>query len=135
MSNVAIHFASGGAFFSGSACLLAGLFIVTVARRRMLPATGRLLILMGLFLIGMSATPLPVWAWCLWVATFVLWAALRLTRVAGTLRVPSAADASTSLIDCRNGCGARSVPAAFAVVGCTLAAALWELSWQLPPRG
>src|SRR5262245_10308591 len=87
MSSVAIHFASGAAIFSGSACLGAGLLIVNCARRRFLPAAGRLLVLAGLFLIVMSATPLPVWLWCVWGASLVLWMASR-RNVAGILRIP-----------------------------------------------
>jgi acyl-CoA thioesterase-1 len=142
MSSVALHFASGAAFFSGSACLVAGLLVVTFARGRLLPAIGRLCILIGLFVIVMSATPLPVWAWCVWGATFVMWIVARLTTVAGRLRVPFAANetlpeerVSNSQITRRQGCGTRSVLAALVVIACTLAAVGWELSWQLAPHG
>src|SRR5262245_55128300 len=73
MSALVLHFASGAAFFSGSGCLLVGLLAVTFARRKLLRASGRLLILLSLFLIGASATPLPIWAWILWAASLAFW--------------------------------------------------------------
>jgi acyl-CoA thioesterase-1 len=142
MSIVALHFASGGAFFSGAACLVVGMLVVTFGRGKLLPAIGRLLILTGMVLIGLSATPLPVWAWCVWIATLLVWIAARFLNVAGTLRVPSAArqtvtDERESIkpVVGKQGRGTRRVPATMAVIACTLAVVAWEISWQLPPRG
>jgi acyl-CoA thioesterase-1 len=106
MSTVAIHFASGAAFFSGTASLLAGLMLVTFGRRKLLPATGRLLLFAGLILVAGSATPLTVWAWTVWGASFVVWATLKRVEAGALL----------------------------AVIGCTLAAVVWELSYQASPR-
>lgn len=145
MSCAAIHFASGAAFFSGAAGLLAGLFFVTCGRRRWLPPIGRLLIMAGLFLIVASATPLPVWAWGVWGVSFVVWVTLRLLTEAGTLRVlapnnmerPAQSDGRHTECACyitspqskRLTAGALA-----AVAGCTLVAIAWESSCQLPPR-
>ena len=71
---MALHFASGAAFFSGAAMLIAGLLLlVTCGPRKVLPAIGRMLLLGGIFCLVMSATPLPVWAWCVWAAFFAIW--------------------------------------------------------------
>jgi acyl-CoA thioesterase-1 len=153
MSAVALHFASGAAFFSGAACLLFGLLIVSCSRRKLLPPIGRLLILGGLFVIGMSATPLPLWAWCLWSVSLLFWTASRFAKVAGLLRIPwllpgvKPTESTTAGPDgaecgerhaqraCYNGAARFSTVAPTVVTGVTLAAVLWELSWQLPPRG
>jgi acyl-CoA thioesterase-1 len=114
MSSVALHFASGAAFFTGTALLFAGLIIVTYARRKiLLPAIGRIFLLGGLFCVIMSATPLPVWARCVWGTTLVTWAAC-------------AASIKTS-----NNWRTAALAAA---AGCTLASAVGELSFHLPPR-
>jgi acyl-CoA thioesterase-1 len=145
MSSVALHFASGAAFFSGSACFLAGLLVVTLAQRKWLPPMGRFLILAGLFLVAASATPLPLWAWCVWGASFVGWATSRYIKVAGTLRVPSSVATEPSIqTDGRHtecACyftllqSKRLTAAALVtVVGCTVATVVWEISFQLPPH-
>jgi acyl-CoA thioesterase-1 len=142
MSSVALHFASGGAFLSGAAFFVVGLLVVTFARGKLLTAIGRIGILLAIVSIALSATPLPVWAWCVWGATLVVWIAARFACVAGTPRVPSAA--SQTVTDEREsirpavgkqGRGTRRVPAALPVVACTVAVVAWEISWQLPPRG
>jgi acyl-CoA thioesterase-1 len=113
MSSVALHFASGAAFFTGSALLFAGLVAVTYARRKILPAIGRMFLLGGLFCVIMSATPLPVWAWCVWGTSFVAWAASTAsTKISQNWRTAALA----------------------AAAGCTLASAVWELTFHLPPR-
>ncbi len=151
MSIVALHFASGGAFFTGAACFLAGLVIVVWTRRKWLPPIGRLLILAGLFQIGSSANPLPIWAWCAWGLTFITWAALRFAKVVGTLRVPLWVSVLSLRHHARRHTGPtdRSVPARdihlptfkrleaivlLVLVGCTLAAVSWEILFQLPQR-
>jgi acyl-CoA thioesterase-1 len=145
MSIVANHFASGTAFFSGSAFLVTGIVLANFIQRRILPAIGRLVILMGLLLIWLSATPLPIWAWCVWGMAFVYWVVVRATRAAGTFGVPSATDefppdqvVSTLHATDKSGRGTRGtrvVPATIAIVACTLAAVSWELSWQVPLGG
>jgi len=113
MSSVALHFASGAAFFTGTALLFAGLLIVSFARRKILPAIGRMFLLGGLFCVIMSATPLPVWAWCVWGTSFVAWAACAASKKISR-------DWRTAAL--------------LAAAGCTLASAVWELSFHLPPR-
>ncbi len=113
MSSVALHFASGAAFFTGTALLFAGLLIVTFARRKILPAIGRMLLLGGLFCVIMSATPLPVWAWCVWGTSFAGWTAcVASKRISQNWRTA----------------------ALVAAAGCTLASAAWELSFHFSPR-
>ena len=114
MSALVLHFASGAAFFSGSACLLVGLLAVTFARRKLLHAAGRLLILLSLFLIGASATPLPVWIWILWGASLAFWLASLRPKLSARSRWRTGALA--------------------AAAGCTAAAVGWELRFHLPPR-
>jgi acyl-CoA thioesterase-1 len=112
MSSVALHFASGAAFFSGAACLLIGIGTITFAKRRALHDLARILLLVGLACVVISATPLPEWAWCVWGIVFLAW----VVTVAGTA-------------------SAKRQKAAFAaIIGCTLATVLWELWYQLPPR-
>ena len=148
MSSVAIHVASGAAFFSGSAALVAGILLATFARGRVPAAIGRLGILTGIFLIVLSATPLPVWAWCVWGATFLMWVAARFARpipenldCGGAKDVDKQAHAippdpplqrGESTTRVRSPLATASLLAVFA---CTLAAMAWEVSWQLPPRG
>src|SRR5262245_32952291 len=95
-----------------------------------------------MILIALSATPLPVWAWCLWGAMLVVWIAARFGHGAGSLCVPSAAnqtvpDKRESIRPAvgKQGLGTRRVPAALPVIACTLVCMAWEISWQLPPSG
>jgi acyl-CoA thioesterase-1 len=144
MSSVAIHFASGAAFFSGSAGLVAGILLVTFARRKLPAAIGRLAILTGIFLMVMSATPLPVWAWCVWGATFFMWVVVRLTHPfsetgngvgakGDALQVVPTPPREGEKNTARNR-SPFSTASLLAVLACTLAAVAWEVSWQLPPR-
>ena len=71
MSAVALHFASGAAFFTGAACLVAGMLAVAHGRHRFVRPAGRLLFLLGLFAIATSATPLPTWAYGIWAANLL----------------------------------------------------------------
>src|SRR5258707_804881 len=75
MSSVALHFASGTAFFSGAVCLLIGICGIRFAKRRALLVLARMVLLVGLACVVISATPLPVWAWCVWGVVFVGWVA------------------------------------------------------------
>lgn len=112
MSSVALHFASGAAFFSGAVCLLIGIGTIKFAKHRALLALARMLMLVGLACVAISATPLPIWAWCAWGVVFLAW----VVTVAGTASAK------------------RQKIAFSALVGCTLIAALSELCYQLPPR-
>jgi len=71
MMSVAAFFASGAAFFSGAFCLLAGLAGVILGRRGFVKAIGRLLLMLGIFQIVISATPLPVWAYSIWAISLL----------------------------------------------------------------
>lgn len=113
MMSVAAFFASGAAFFSGAACLLAGLTVVTRRGQWLAKAAGRLLIMLGIFQIIISATPLPLWAYALWALSLLAWIVTRLPRITSRPRGRTAA-----LATC---------------IGWTIAAVIWELSYQLPP--
>jgi acyl-CoA thioesterase-1 len=114
MSTIAIHFADGGALFTGSACLVVGVLAVTRGRHRFARPLGRMLVLFGLFAIVMSATPLPVWAYGIWTASLLLWIV---------------SQTSTKFAGRRWRTGALA-----GCVGCTLLVVSWELNYQLPPR-
>ncbi|MBI3865785.1 MAG: lysophospholipase [Planctomycetia bacterium] len=114
MSLIALHFASGAAFFTGTACLLVGVLVVTRRRGRFASAVGRLLILLGVFAVVISASPLPVWAYGIWLASLVAWG----TTSART-KPPKRLWRTMGLVSC---------------VGWSLMAVSWELSYQLPPR-
>lgn len=113
MLSVAVHFASGAAFFTGAACLLAGLVVATSGRRRFVKPAGRLLLILGIFQITISATPLPAWAYAIWSLSFVAWIVASVSRQAGRPR--------------------RRTVALATCFGCTIAAAAWELCYQLDP--
>ena len=113
MLSIAIHFASGAAFFSGATCLLAGLLTLTYGRRKFARPAGRLLLLLGIFQVIMSATPLPKWAYGIWGLSCLLWIAAVVPRKTDRARWRTLAVA--------------------ACVGCTIGAAIWELRYQLPP--
>lgn len=113
MSSIALHFAGGGAFFDGAACLLAGILVITRARRTIVRSAGRLLLLLGLFAIAISATPLPPWAYGIWLASLLLWSISR-----GWTQSPRRKWRTSFFVGC---------------VACTLIAVSWEMSYQLPP--
>ena len=110
---VAVYFASGASFFSGAACLLGGLLTLSYGRRKFARPTGRFLLLLGIFQIIMSATPLPAWAYAIWGLSFLLWIVANIRRNAERLGWPT-----TALAAC---------------VGCTIGVAAWELRYQLSP--
>ncbi len=114
MSTVAIHFASGAAFFTGAACLFTGIVIAASRRRGIVQSTGRLLLFLGVLAIAMSATPLPVWAYAIWAASFLSW----VDYLAGA-KIVRRNWRTGALVSC---------------FGCTFLAVSWELSYQLPPR-
>jgi acyl-CoA thioesterase-1 len=113
MMSVAAFFASGTAFFSGGACLLAGLILATRWRQRFAKAAGRLLITLGIFQIVILVTPLPLWAYSIWASSLLAWIVIRCSRFASRPRWRTAA-----LATC---------------IGCSVAAVVWELSYQLSP--
>src|SRR5579871_1668785 len=96
MSSVALHFASGAAFFSGAACLLIGICAITFAKRKALLVLARMVLLVGLTCVVISATPLPIWAWCAWGAGFVGW----VVSVAGTASAKRQKVAFAALVGC-----------------------------------
>jgi acyl-CoA thioesterase-1 len=114
MPAIALHFASGGAFFTGIASLVAGMLAVAWGRHRFAPLLGRLFLLLGSFAIAMSATPLPLWAYGIWIASLLSWIV---------------AQTWTTIARQKWRVGAR-----VGFIGCTLIAVVWELSYQLPPR-
>src|SRR5262249_32715401 len=114
MSAVALHFASGAAFFSGSVCLAAAMAAITLGRRKLLRALGRLVLLVSLFMIVASATPLPVWVWALWGSVLLLWLGSLHPRLAVWPKWKASAFAIGAL--------------------CIAGAIAWELPFHLPPR-
>lgn len=113
MLSVAGHFASGAAFFSGAACLVAGVFSATYGRHKFVQSTGRLLLFLGLFQVVMSATPLPWWAYAIWGLSLVAW-------------IVTIASMKTSRPCWR-------IAAIAACTGCTVGTVAWELQYQLAP--
>jgi lysophospholipase L1-like esterase len=90
-----------------------GAAIIISGRRSITRAAGRLLMLLGIFAIAVSATPLPLWAYILWILSLCAWLCCRLPRY--TVR-------------------SKAQIAAIAGLGCcTLAALAWELSYQVAP--
>src|SRR5262245_37620702 len=80
MYSVAIHFARGAAFFSGAGLLIAGWLIGTAGCGRVLSASGRLAIVLGVIVVALSATPIPIWAYGVWCASCAAWAVSRFDR-------------------------------------------------------
>lgn len=113
MLSLAVYFASGAAFFSGAACVLVSLFALTSGRHKFARPTGRFVLLLGIFQIIMSATPLPEWAYAIWALSFLVWLVANIPQKTVRPRRRTCA-----LITC---------------VGCTIGAAVWELRYQLPP--
>jgi acyl-CoA thioesterase I len=113
MSTIAFHFASGGAYFTGVAGLVIGMLAIVRGVRRWSLLCGRVLFVLGLFAVGMSATPLPTWAYTVWLTSFVVWVGFRYRPAA----IPGRW---------------RTLPMAFCIA-CTSGATLWELSYQWPP--
>jgi acyl-CoA thioesterase-1 len=113
MLSIAAYFASGAAFFGGAACVPAGLFAVTYGRRKYARPIGRFLLLLGIFQVIMSATPLPEWAYAIWGVSLLVWIMASIPRKTVHPRWHTGA-----LLTC---------------VTWTIAATVWELRYQLPP--
>lgn len=94
----ALHFASGNSLFSGVLVILI-VWLLTLTRYRKYERTLRLASLGGVVFIALSATPLPWWAYAIWLVSFAIWfgtihrstpvkrAILPRERVAGTFLV------------------------------------------------
>ncbi len=113
MLSIAAYFASGAAFFSGAASLLAGLTVMNCAEHRIAKAAGRIVLLLGIFQIIVSATPLPVWAYSIWTASFLAWGVAGMSRFASRPR--------------------RQTAAIAVCMACTIGVAAWELCYQTAP--
>ncbi|WP_165067863.1 SGNH/GDSL hydrolase family protein [Paludisphaera rhizosphaerae] len=91
------HVASGQAFFTGAACLIAAAWLSTRAKRTPLRATRNALVGSGTILVVASATPLPVWTYVIlfvWTASWAVgeWHVGKLSaRTVGALRLGVAA--------------------------------------------
>src|SRR5262249_1918090 len=148
MYTVAIYFASGAAFFSGAGLLIAGLLIGAAGCGRVLRASGRLAIVLGVIVVALSATPIPIWAYGVWCASCAAWAVSRFDRaemgrnrsgvegVTGVRRLVELETTDSS----KTGAGPCSRwgtigrrAAAIVFVSCPLYAVAWELAFQLPP--
>src|ERR1700676_2613725 len=73
MSWVIYFFGSGAAFFAGVGCVVTGLALVSYFRREWSARASTLLTLIGLILIGLSATPFPYWFYALAAVVTLTW--------------------------------------------------------------
>jgi len=81
MSWVIYLFGSGDVFFLGIGLILAGLATLAYCLRQWLRSVASLFVVLGLLLVGLSATPLPYWLYLVAGTVSVLWlVAERLTH-------------------------------------------------------
>lgn len=104
-------FGSGLAFFIGAGCLLVSI-VVTQTRWRRLAGASTLLTVVGLILLIVSGTPLPVWYY-----------AIIVVLVAGWLGVRSLPNVRQSIANWLSG----------SIAVCLIAASVLELRYQFPP--
>lgn len=107
MNPLVVHIISGNAFFSGSGLICAGLFMIHFGVKRA-AGISRMAILIGLILVAVSSTPLPLTFW-----------------------IVSASLTLTCLFTAAVRRWKRLAPA---VILLWLIAAGWEVSWHLTPR-
>ncbi len=74
------HVASGQAFFTGAACLIAGVCLSAYGRKRVVRTTRDLLVCLGGVLVAVSATPLPPWFYLLLLLFTLFWVAIEASR-------------------------------------------------------
>jgi len=74
------HVASGHAYFTGAACLIAAAFVSRFDQRRGVRAGRNLLVAVGGAAVAASATPLPVWAYLLLGLATLSWLAAEAFR-------------------------------------------------------
>jgi len=76
---IALFFADGRAYFLGIALVIVGLLLLAAskkhkpAKRTRMLLTVRVLLLLGVLTILLSATPVPLWFYGLWLVTTVAW--------------------------------------------------------------
>ncbi|MEX2561403.1 MAG: GDSL-type esterase/lipase family protein [Pirellulales bacterium] len=76
LSNMVVyHVASGQAFFSGAASILAAVALASFLRDGWLHRRRHVLLVLGVLLVGLSATPLPISAYVLLAAVSLAWLA------------------------------------------------------------
>jgi acyl-CoA thioesterase-1 len=66
-------FGSGAVFFIGSGLILASIATFSLSSRRLLAIAATLSAIVGLLLIGLSATPLPYWFYAVGGTASILW--------------------------------------------------------------
>lgn len=115
MSRIVFHFVSGGAFFSGTLCLLAALALSTAHPGKVKSAVVRIGGLIGVILVAASGTPLPLWYFIPWELCTIVWVIAFDSRTIGHWKV----------------CWQRLRRL---VLFLCLAAIAWELPFHLPPR-
>lgn len=130
MSSIALHFAGGQAFFSGSACVLAGLVAVAGSRRRWLRSVGRWLLIIGAILVIASATPLPAWMYAILGATLAVWS-VATARITRDDKRPATASGRMTAKSTEVSTAWWAVFAFAVAAVCT--AVVWELLHQIPP--
>lgn len=80
MNLLIYHFVSGQAFFSGMAVVVAGVTGSLVTARRRFHLMARLLTLCGAVMVALSATPLALWVYSLWLGLGGVWFGLHVLR-------------------------------------------------------
>lgn len=66
MMGIAYQFAGGATFYPGLLSAIAGLTIACFASRRVIAAAAHIVAVLGVLLVILSATPLPLWLYLLW---------------------------------------------------------------------
>jgi acyl-CoA thioesterase-1 len=72
MTHVAIHFVTGNAFFAGIAVLIASSCAEIFSTKSAFSLLKRIGAAAGAIIIGMSATPLPIWLYLFWTVPVLL---------------------------------------------------------------
>lgn len=76
---IALFFADGRAYFLGIALVIIGLLVLAAGKKRKpsrrirIVLAARVLLIMGVLFILLSATPAPIWFYGLWFITIVAW--------------------------------------------------------------
>lgn len=115
MNPIVVHIVSGWSFFTGAALVALGLTIITPERARWRNVLGRLVAILGVIAMFVSATPFPLWTVVLGGTVLLGWLV-----IAGSARCPRTRQAF------------RVVAAAVVLVGASIALA-WQLGPNLPP--
>src|SRR3990170_760281 len=115
MSWTAFHFAGGDAFFTGSALMMLAFIAALWRRKSSLRRWEPVVSLVGMGIVALSATPLPLWFYAGWGGTAIAWLIVlsRAKQPGGQFSV--------------------AVMSALLIVVTVLGVA-WELTYRFPPR-